>query len=207
MEALKVCTKCKVAQPISQFYTRAEGRKHSWCRACVSVYSKEYWRTHTRKEGPKEPCLTCGKPIVAKSRSSYCQKCYPFRNHCKKCGRIISPSGEHKCPSDELKTCKVCGVVTNLARRRVCNQCKADETNARARERRKRIKAVFGSACSICGYDRCQWALHLHHVDSSEKALWSGKHRRTNPKEIELYPERFALVCANCHAELHEAEE
>lgn len=64
--------------------------------------------------------------------------------------------------------------------------------------------ASFGSACQRCGYSRCLRALHFHHTDASEKYDWSERGNAAQT-EIEAHPERFILLCANCHAEEHEA--
>lgn len=66
---------------------------------------------------------------------------------------------------------------------------------------------MFGGKCQECGYNRCLSALHFHHVDSSEKELWSelsGRKGAACYEEINHYPERFKLLCANCHIEDHD---
>jgi hypothetical protein len=71
---------------------------------------------------------------------------------------------------------------------------------------RKRIAllAQFGNRCQRCGYDRCPQALQFHHVDDSEKRAWS-KTGHASKAEVAAHPERFHLLCANCHFELHAA--
>ena len=66
-------------------------------------------------------------------------------------------------------------------------------------------KHSFGNACQRCGYDRCMDALHFHHLDSSEKYDWA-KSGQTSPREVMAHPERFQLLCANCHYEVHADE-
>ena len=70
-----------------------------------------------------------------------------------------------------------------------------------SRRARNELRIKWGGACQICGYDRCLAALQFHHLDPSEKK------GRSNAliSEIKKHPERFQLVCANCHYELHEA--
>lgn len=70
--------------------------------------------------------------------------------------------------------------------------------------RRRKLIAQFGGGCQRCGYDRCIRALQFHHKDPSEKYLWS-KSGRVAPAEVEAHPERFILLCANCHFEEHDA--
>lgn len=64
----------------------------------------------------------------------------------------------------------------------------------------------FGGKCQICDYSKCIRALQFHHSDSSEKKLWSKDQGGANPREVEAHPERFMLLCANCHFEIHAEE-
>lgn len=69
---------------------------------------------------------------------------------------------------------------------------------------RQEMKMQFGGKCQFCGYSRCQRALQFHHVDPAEKYLWSDT-GGASLKEVEAHPERFKLLCSNCHIEAHEA--
>ncbi|QLG11009.1 hypothetical protein HLB42_09660 [Deinococcus sp. D7000] len=60
----------------------------------------------------------------------------------------------------------------------------------------------FGGGCQCCGYNRSMRALQFHHTDSSEKHKWSEG--SASYAEVTAHPERFALLCANCHFEEHE---
>ena len=70
--------------------------------------------------------------------------------------------------------------------------------------RREQLIDSFGGSCQCCGYDRCSRALHFHHKDNSEKAQWSQGRGGASLGEVSSFPERFLLLCANCHAEEHE---
>ena len=65
----------------------------------------------------------------------------------------------------------------------------------------------FGGKCSRCRYDRCARALQFHHKDSSEKRLYSRGRGNASLAEVQQHPERFELLCANCHFEQHEAQD
>jgi hypothetical protein len=69
---------------------------------------------------------------------------------------------------------------------------------------RPELVAQFGGKCQECGYNRCLAALHFHHEDSSEKDLWSPNRGNASVEEIKAHPERFRLLCSNCHIEEHE---
>lgn len=69
------------------------------------------------------------------------------------------------------------------------------------------MRRRFGKACSRCGYSRCADALHFHHKDRSEKYMWNARNKGgASLREIKRHPERFTLLCANCHIELHARE-
>ena len=66
----------------------------------------------------------------------------------------------------------------------------------------------IGAYCRICGYDKSIRALHLHHLDTSQKdnnkdclASWLLR----SPKYIinKCLKSKFIILCANCHAEVH----
>ena len=69
-------------------------------------------------------------------------------------------------------------------------------------DKRAKLLLVFGKACQKCGYSKCFAALHFHHIDSSEKKQWLHTYYKSL-LEVEAHPERFNLLCSNCHAEAH----
>jgi hypothetical protein len=72
---------------------------------------------------------------------------------------------------------------------------------------REGYKSKLGKKCCICGYSRCLEALEFHHIDESTKkfdistAIWGSV--KASPEEIEAEVKKCALVCANCHREIH----
>ena len=62
-----------------------------------------------------------------------------------------------------------------------------------------------GNKCAICGYDKCQRALNFHHIDPSKKEFDLASRGLTRSwKKIKDEIKKCVLVCANCHAEIHE---
>jgi hypothetical protein len=62
-----------------------------------------------------------------------------------------------------------------------------------------------GSKCICCGYSKCSRALSFHHVNPSEKSFGisaRGITRSWEKTRAEL--DKCVLVCANCHAEIHD---
>lgn len=68
-----------------------------------------------------------------------------------------------------------------------------------------RIVSAMGGRCQICGYNKCNNALELHHIDPSQKELSFSK-IRANPKswdKIVTELKKSILLCSNCHKEVH----
>jgi hypothetical protein len=70
------------------------------------------------------------------------------------------------------------------------------------REKRRQLRLQLGGRCARCGYSHILSILHFHHLDSSQKHLYSRKYE-ASLREIQEHPERFMLLCPTCHAEVH----
>jgi hypothetical protein len=64
---------------------------------------------------------------------------------------------------------------------------------------------MAGGQCSICGYRTNLAALVFHHLNASQKDfkpdMRSLSNRRFDSVSAEI--EKCTLLCANCHAEIH----
>ena len=156
-------------------------------------------------------CETCGQSMVNRPdrKTRQCKKCMS-KNRCPKCGQINYQSATHKCASVDLKGvrhCRTCGVVLRNSGserwRTVCGYCGKSAWRKREREKRVEMKAMLGGKCQRCGYEKCQAALHFHHVDGRTDAEFQTTKGSANLREIISHPERFQLLCANCHIEHH----
>ncbi len=74
-------------------------------------------------------------------------------------------------------------------------------------KRRRKVKAMAivykGGRCQLCGYDKYQGALDLHHLDRDTKAFgisYRGYCRAWRMVKEEL--DKCLLVCVNCHREI-----
>jgi len=83
-----------------------------------------------------------------------------------------------------------------------CKRCIAEDVTRRHQKMRAILVAEAGGRCACCGYDRCSFNLHFHHVDPAAKAfamtMASGKALDTYRAEAK----KRVLVCANCHGEI-----
>jgi len=67
------------------------------------------------------------------------------------------------------------------------------------------IVKFMGGKCVLCGYNKCMRAMHFHHLNPNEKDFNISKYKSTyNWTKVEIELEKCVLVCANCHAEIHE---
>ena len=68
-----------------------------------------------------------------------------------------------------------------------------------------RIVEAMGGCCQICGYNRCEKALELHHIEPDKKELSFGAIRANPQSWIKIVDElrKCILLCSNCHKEFH----
>jgi len=71
-----------------------------------------------------------------------------------------------------------------------------------------RIIKYLGGKCKRCGYNRCSDALICHHRNRVEK-YDAVANLMKNPRKWEIIEQEINkcdLLCSNCHAEVHHAE-
>jgi len=68
-----------------------------------------------------------------------------------------------------------------------------------------KIVDILGGKCCVCGYNKCDSALALHHLEPNEKEISFGKMRACpkNWEQIKKELMKCVLVCHNCHSEIH----
>lgn len=82
------------------------------------------------------------------------------------------------------------------------------KTNSQAviewRKRRKfELVKYKGGKCEICGYSKSMTALQFHHTNPNEKDFTLSR-KTYSMKKLLKEVDKCMLVCANCHAEIHE---
>lgn len=75
-------------------------------------------------------------------------------------------------------------------------------------ERRRKLKKMAvelkGGKCQICGYDKCIAALDFHHINEGSKSFNLSSEGLTRSwNRIKEEVGKCALVCSNCHREIH----
>lgn len=66
------------------------------------------------------------------------------------------------------------------------------------------IKEIKNSGCMICGYNKSYSGLHFHHINGKSETIASLKSGNILGMLKEFLEYDIVLLCANCHAEVHE---
>lgn len=120
-----------------------------------------------------------------------------------------------------IKICEICGAefetLPNGASRKYCFECspsyakggsRAQTITALRKAMKKEAVRRMGSKCCRCGYDKCTRALEFHHLDPNAKEFGlAAKGICHTWEEFWNEVQKCELLCANCHAELHNDED
>lgn len=90
------------------------------------------------------------------------------------------------------------------------NDGRAQNLTAIRRALKRQLVKYKGGKCEICGYNKCISALQFHHINSQEKDFTISEQLNLSNFNIQKYyneVDKCILVCANCHAEIHEKEQ
>lgn len=113
------------------------------------------------------------------------------------------PAGD---PPRAMLTCRRHGLTTFVLEGRGyyrCGRCRSAAVSRRRRRVKEILVAEAGGKCALCGYDRCQEALHFHHLDPSSKEFHLGHQGQSRSlARSRAEAEKCVLVCGNCHAEV-----
>jgi hypothetical protein len=82
-------------------------------------------------------------------------------------------------------------------------ECIKKAVAKRRRKLRSMLVEYMGGKCSKCGYNKCQNALDLHHVDPSQKSFGLSSRGLTRSWDrIKVEADKCILLCSNCHREV-----
>lgn len=87
----------------------------------------------------------------------------------------------------------------------ICRDCNYKVQRYFVEEKTALIKKMYGTKCTICGYDRCYNALEFHHLDSDEKEFAPSKiiSNFTPIETLIRELDKCVILCSNCHREVH----
>lgn len=79
-----------------------------------------------------------------------------------------------------------------------------NKTTAFNHKKKEKIIYIMGGKCCVCGYNRLNAALEMHHINMREKEFSFSNYNHYKSIE-EMKPEmmKCALVCSVCHKEIH----
>lgn len=126
-----------------------------------------------------------------------CLRCVPFRAH--------NPRRTAPAAAEELRTCEVCARSYPAGRGQYARTCKSCRVVRRRQDLKRLAVDHLGGRCQLCGYDRCLAALQFHHLEPGHKDFQVAEYSRSWEK-VREEAEKCALLCANCHAEVHAGE-
>ena len=119
---------------------------------------------------------------------------------------------EYNSVMNNSSNCIVCGKTLVGRQTRFCSLgCKNKVLQSyqaqqkRGLTRKLEIIRTASGQCKICGYQKNLAALVFHHIDSEEKDFKLDMRSLSNRQLAPIMSEinKCILLCANCHAELH----
>ena len=161
-----------------------------------SINGKTYWECQC------QICKKIQKIQTCHLRNNTYPKCCEFSNIKKICP-ICNKEFYPLIKGSTRKFCFECSPYYNQEKGRSQN------ITAIRRAIKKRLVDYKGGKCCICGYCKSINALQFHHLDSEDKEFTISHNLVLNNFNIEDYykeVDKCILVCANCHAELHDKE-
>lgn len=127
------------------------------------------------------------------------------RKYCPEC----SPIGRHRTTSienDKPRECTRCG-KSYTRHQTSCSAtlCASCVVNKNRTDKKRKLVALKGGKCQRCGYDKSLAALQFHHRNPAEKLFTiNGRNGCRSWESLLQETQKCDLLCANCHAEVHE---
>jgi hypothetical protein len=98
-------------------------------------------------------------------------------------------------------------IVAGRPNKRFCSPNCKNKHHVTMHRRRTKRRAVelLGGRCVRCGYDKCDKALNFHHPDDN-KAFGISEASCGSWDRLVEELSKCVLLCANCHAEVHDVD-
>lgn len=84
-----------------------------------------------------------------------------------------------------------------------CKDCSVKYVTERRKQAKKEFIKYKGGCCQLCGYNKCDGALEFHHKDPSKKDFQINRGASLIFEKVKDELDKCALLCANCHREVH----
>lgn len=89
-----------------------------------------------------------------------------------------------------------------------CKKCNVEAVIKRRRKIKQMALDYKGNCCCKCGYNKSHRALEFHHIDAKSKSFTiSSKGHTYSWNKVKEELDKCILLCANCHAEIHEEKD
>ena len=152
-------------------------------------------------------CVTCGKEFPSSYRDENGQpRSLHNRKNCLDCQPRGSSPHANRYPTKEArkKAQRKRGASSSKRwRDRYITRTGKDPIKETRQKRRKHTIDAIGGGCQNCGYSKTARNLTFHHLHDKEFALNERAFQFAQAKLIKEL-RKCALVCHNCHGEIHE---
>ncbi len=85
-----------------------------------------------------------------------------------------------------------------------CTKCCSTARNKATNENKEWAIKYMGGQCFVCGYNDSHWALQFHHINPEDKDEGAKNMMRWSRIRLKKELLKCRMLCANCHAEIHE---
>jgi hypothetical protein len=157
-------------------------------------------------------CHRCGEDFANLYFDNGKMRDFSKRKYCVNCRPVGSTRPIRPIKKRTVFECLVCSKPLLGKQRKFCSlQCKTHAHSSYPKQKERGIVRKLellekgGGACAVCGYSKNITAFHFHHLDPSKKRFRLDSRAISN-RTWQSILEEFAkciLLCANCHAELH----
>ena len=125
------------------------------------------------------------------------------RSYCVEC-RSYGPSHtshRYRCLCGEINPKKFYG-----KKKHICASCHNKYTKELGKDKKNYVVSNLGGKCVVCGFNKFNSALDVHHLDPSIKEASMRRMLGWSKKNIDKEIETCVLMCSNCHRGVHSGD-